>query len=121
MLKKLFGRAATANLDDLTFIHGGYGWVGPRGYELYELERDRLTGDWNLLRISEATQGDRTEVTVATIPKLAEAALLLRRVIDQDLKPRYGGIVNALHGRMYAESGGQHSLSAVERALELRR
>jgi len=68
-----------------------------------------------------ATNRDSIATIVATIPKLEDAVIILRSVIEQDRKSRYAGIVNALHGRAYFGSGGETSVAAVERALELRR
>src|SRR5438874_2321765 len=128
MLKNLFHRAAVADLDKVTYVFGATGtqaWTGRKGQnvENYHLEKDRRTGQWNLQHSFGASNREMAGTTIATIPKLEDAAVILRGVIEQDLKPRYGGFFDRDRGQEYFEddSGGiqDESLKAVERALKL--
>ena len=130
MLRNLFRRAAFADLDMVMYVYGATGleaYTDGNGLnrENYHLEKDGRTRQWNLVHSFGAINADMAGTTIATIPKLADAALVLRGVLEQDLKPHYAGIVNGWDGREYSESQGDYylggtyaSLSIVERALK---
>jgi hypothetical protein len=125
MLKNLFRRAAVADLNTLTYVEGGYGtsvWYLGDGQDLegYKLEKDNQSGHWDLVHFSYA-KNETGKTTIATIPRLEDAVVILRSLLEQKLKPSYAGIANAwFDDRTFSESTGDHSLRAVERALELR-
>jgi len=106
---------------------GTEAWTDGRGVDVenYHLEKEDRTNQWNLVHAFGATNREMAGTTIATIPKLADAAVILRGVIERDLKSHYAGIVNGFDGRICSESGGAFvkyaSLAAVERALDLRR
>ncbi len=129
MLKNLFRRAAVADPDNVTYVGGATGtgpWRDGKGADVenYHLEKDDRTSQWNLVHAFGGTNRDMDGTTTARIPKLADAAVILRGVIEQDLKSHYAGIANGLNGRPYAESRGVYGdwgdfarLSIVERTL----
>ena len=125
MLINLFHRAV-ADLDKLTIINGADGtteWDGENGRDIerYDLVNDAKSGTWNLVHTYTATNRDGGgDKVIAAIPKLEDAAVILRGLIEQDMKPRYAGILNELHGRKYWENDGETSIAAVERALKKR-
>src|ERR1051326_8614804 len=104
MLKNLF-RRAVADLDKVTFVAGATGtleWTDGRGRDIerYHLEKDSIRGQWKLVHSYTATnRADEGEHIIATIPRLEDAAVILRGVLESDLKSHYAGFVNIARGR----------------------